>query len=101
MPDAKPIQDALASIMKSIGAEAEHWTAQLATIWADVVGPDVARHTRPGMIDRQCLTVYVDSSVWLNELSRYGQQRMLENLRQHAGAARIRQVVLRLDPDGC
>ena len=48
--------------------------------WGAVVGPDIARRTRPGSLVEGCLTVLVDNSPWLHEL----------NLRQPELLARIR-----------
>jgi hypothetical protein len=48
--------------------------------WVAVVGPDIARRTRPGSLVEGCLTILVDNSPWLHEL----------NLRQPELLARIR-----------
>ena len=37
--------------------------------WATMVGAEVARRTRPGTLVEGCLTVVVDNSPWLHELS--------------------------------
>jgi hypothetical protein len=37
--------------------------------WAALVGPDVARRTRPQSLTGGCLHVVVDNSVWLHELT--------------------------------
>jgi hypothetical protein len=37
--------------------------------WAAVVGGDVARRARPGRLAEGCLTVVVDNSPWLHELT--------------------------------
>ena len=37
--------------------------------WAGLVGPDTARRTQPGRLEHGCLTVAVDNSPWLHELS--------------------------------
>lgn len=48
--------------------------------WEAVVGSDTARRTRPGSLVEGCLTIMVDNSPWLHELS----------LRQPELLARIR-----------
>ena len=100
MPDAVPIQDVVTRIMKTLGADADLWTQRLADAWTDVAGQDVARHSRPGLLENGVLTVYVDSSVWLSEISRYGRNALLDNLRRRFSRARIREIRVRLDPDG-
>jgi hypothetical protein len=37
--------------------------------WPAVVGDDVARRARPGQLAEGCLTVVVDNSPWLHELT--------------------------------
>jgi hypothetical protein len=37
--------------------------------WSALVGPDVARRTRPQSLTNGCLHVVVDNSVWLHELT--------------------------------
>jgi hypothetical protein len=37
--------------------------------WAALVGPETARRTQPGRLEHGCLTVTVDNSPWLHELT--------------------------------
>jgi len=37
--------------------------------WSELVGPDVARRTRPQSFAHGCLTIAVDNSPWLSELT--------------------------------
>ncbi len=92
--------DALPGVMKRLGLDTEHWVETLTKEWRQVVGSAVGSHTRPGRIDGSRLTVFVDSSVWLNELKRYGAKQMLQNLQSRFGASRIRNIRLQVDPDG-
>ena len=66
--------------------------------WPDVAGPAVAKHTRPGRLERNTLVVFVDSSAWLNDLLRYGQKLILEKLQKKFGADKISAVRFLLDP---
>ncbi|MFO7871122.1 MAG: DUF721 domain-containing protein [Kiritimatiellia bacterium] len=98
--EAVAIGDVVPSVMKKLGIESQHWLTVMNTDWEKLVGPEVARHTRPGRFERGRLTVFVDSSVWLNELARYGREEMLSNLRREFGGKRVKSLNLRLDPDG-
>lgn len=98
--DASPIGAMVPRIMKKIGLADQHWLEELAAEWAGLVGEAVAKHTRPGRFQAKELTVFVDSSVWLNELSRYGRKEMLAKLEQRFGDRDIKSVNLKLDPDG-
>lgn len=96
--EPRHIGDIVGGILNGLCYEDVGWVAELAAQWNTVAGETVARHTRPGSIELQCLTVFVDNSAWLNELSRYGQSQLLENIRTHLGDDRITSLRLRLDP---
>jgi predicted nucleic acid-binding Zn ribbon protein len=91
--------DALPGLMRKLGLDSEHWIETLTQEWVAIVGNAVGAHTRPGRVDGKHLTVFVDSSVWLNELKRYGAKQMLQNLQSRLGASRIQQIRLQLDPE--
>lgn len=97
-PDEQRLADVLPGLMKRFGIEGAHWVSVLAEEWAALVGEAVATHTRPGRVDAGRLVVFVDSSVWLDELSRYGKGKMLENLQVRFGKRRIKSISLQLDP---
>ena len=97
--DPATIGDVVSDIIRQFDGACESWLTELAMAWGKVVGDPVAQHTRLGTFESACLTVYVDSSVWLNELSRFGTGQMMDNLRQHLGDDRIQKIRLRLDPE--
>ena len=103
-PDARQdptnIAGFLAQAMKKLGLEGDHWLDVLQAEWPKIVGEAVAKHTHPGRFEKRRLTVFVDSSTWLNELSRYGQKAMLANIQKRFGKGRIGSVYFQLDPDG-
>ncbi len=45
--------------------------------WPDLVGKDIAAHTRPGAVRGNTVTVFVDSSVWMQELQARGTAAMI------------------------
>lgn len=67
--------------------------------WVALVGEPIARHVRPGRMDRGVLYVFVSNSVWLSELKRHGESAMLEKLQARFGADKITSLHMRLDPD--
>lgn len=88
------------NVLKRMGLAHAAWAAEIADAWPSIVGKQLARHTRPGTLQGSELTVYVDSSVWLNELQRYGLAALLGNVQEYAGVDKVRRVRLQLDPDG-
>ncbi len=88
------------NVLKRMGLAHAAWAAEIVDAWLSIAGKQLARHTRPGTLQGSELTVYVDSSVWLNELQRYGLAALLANVQEYAGADKVRRVRLQLDPDG-
>ncbi len=87
------------NVLKRMGLAHAAWAAEIADAWPVIAGKQLAKHTRPGTLQGTGLTVYVDSSVWLNELQRYGLAALLKNVQEYAGAGKVRRVRLQLDPD--
>lgn len=106
IPDATPPPEdrtihagkVIPDLMKSLGLEEQHWLTELADRWDEIAGGTVSSHTRPGRVSGDRLTVFVDNSAWLNELQRYGKQKLLTNVRAEFGD-KISSLELRLDPD--
>jgi predicted nucleic acid-binding Zn ribbon protein len=94
-----PISELMPGVMKKFGLEDRFWEQSLLREWEAIVGPQVARHTRPGRVQGAVLHVYVSHSTWLNELMRYGMKEMLANIQAKFGTQRIRSVRLALDPE--
>ena len=90
--------DAVTDLMKRLGLDRQAWLERLEGEWATVVGNAVAGHTRPGRLDGKRLIVFVDSSVWLHELTHGGQDTMLANLQKCFGADKVTSIRLQLDP---
>ncbi len=86
-------------VMKGLGLSGLQWTAELAEAWPLVVGEQVAGHTRPGRMLGTELVVYVDSSVWLSELQRYGLKGLCAKVQDYCGKQKVRGIRLQLDPD--
>lgn len=85
--------------LQGFGLDQDLWHRQILEAWPEMVGPDITRRARPGRIENRVLTVYVTSSAWLSELSRFGQRQILAKLQARFGPDRIRSVRLALDPD--
>ena len=97
--EADSVADVIPVLMKRLGLEDQQWMDRLAEEWPKLVGAAVARHTRPGRVQRENLVVFVDNSTWLSELARYGKDPMLANLQKQFGNDRIKSVSFQLDPD--
>ncbi len=98
-PHEAGIGDVVAGLLRCIGAGPNPWLRQLEDEWPRIVGEPVAAHTRPGRFDRGTLTVFVDHSIWLMELSRIGRKEMLKKVQARFPGEGIRDIRLNLDPD--
>src|SRR5262245_35849659 len=61
------VADLVASAVPQIGPRLLE--ARVRTRWSSVVGREIARRTQPGRLEQGCLTVTVDNSPWLQELT--------------------------------
>lgn len=91
--------EALEHIFKTPELKDMLWMQNLTDHWVDIAGEQVARQARPGHLRNGRLTVFVRSPVWMNELMRFGKQKLLDNLQQHFGKARIADLRFAADPD--
>lgn len=67
--------------------------------WDTVVGAEVARRTRPGPLVEGCLTVVVDNSPWLHELS-LRQPEVLATIQRRAPSVRALRLTVGPLPAG-
>lgn len=98
-PGGVTMASGVENVLKRMGLSHAAWAAEIADAWPAIAGKQLAVHTRPGTLQGADLTVYVDSSVWLNELQRYGLPALLRNVQEYAGEGKVRRVRLQLDPD--
>ena len=96
--DPSALAGIIPDVLKRLGLDNQHWLEVMCDEWTGMVGADVAKHTRPGGFQNKNLTIFVDSSVWLSELSRFGRDKILPNLHKRFGADRIATISLKLDP---
>lgn len=95
------IGQVIPSLMRKLGLKEQHTIGMALEDWPAIVGPAVAGHTRPGSVRNGRMVVFVDSAVWLSELTRCGgREQILANVRRKLGYETVRSIVLQADPDG-
>ena len=82
---AIPIGEAIGDVLKNIGFHRRKSLAGLEDIWRDCVGQEASKHTRVAGFRAGVLTVEVDSSAWLQELSSFYREEILDKLRESSG----------------
>lgn len=67
--------------------------------WVDVVGEDLAAHSRPTALDRGRLVVTCESSAWASEF-RWLEKQVLERLAETTGSDRITALSVKVERTG-
>lgn len=96
--EATPIARAISPVIKSIIRSDEPDLEKIEQKWESIVGKDAVAHCKPGKIEHGALTIFVDSTVWLNELKRYRKKIILARLQNFLGRDKMSAVIFRLDP---
>jgi predicted nucleic acid-binding Zn ribbon protein len=66
--DPQPLSVVLAKLVKARGWQQPAAEARLFGMWAVVVGPDLASHSRPVMLEDGVLTIEAESTAWATQL---------------------------------
>jgi len=64
--------------------------------WSEIVGPDLAAHTRPAAIDGEKLVVVADDPVWASEF-RWLEKELIARVETVSGSDRIKGLIVRVD----
>lgn len=85
----------LAGVAHRLGLESKLFEARLRRHWPDIVGEPMATHTRPDQIRFKKLQIFVQNSVWLQQLT-FLKPVLLEKVNGLAGGALVTDIVLRI-----
>ncbi len=98
-PASKGVEKALKR-MEKFGIKTSAHEILIQSEWIKIVGPDLAKHTIPGNLDKGNLTVYVMGSAWLAELRRSSLPKMIRRINEHHGETIVKSINLRPAPSG-
>ncbi len=65
----RPIKGIVKEVLEELGQDKDTKESQVLDVWPEVVGKRATKHTRPVVLKDEKLTVNVDTSGWLYELS--------------------------------
>lgn len=82
--------------MARIGLTQRFRESALQDHWRETMGEFVAAHTRPAGLQRNVLTVEVDHSAWLHEMTLFHKKAMLQNLQKRFADLGIKDLKFRL-----
>jgi hypothetical protein len=89
----------VASILKTVthrhGIDLKLLEYQLHQRWLEIVGPQIAAHSRPDQIRFKKLYLIVEDSVWLQHLT-FLKPALLEKIHEAVGAQAVTDIVLRV-----
>ncbi len=89
------IGSVLAGLAHRLGLESKLLETRLHRRWSEIVGRQIATHTRPDQIRFKKLYVYVQHSVWLQQLT-YLKPALLDKINAAAGESLVSDLVLRI-----
>ena len=96
-PDAaRPTTRLVPQLMKKLGLEQRLQQSQVFFLWPNIVGADIARHAQPVSLRNGILVIAVDHPVWLQELSRYHKQLILQKVWSSVGKKAVREITFRI-----
>ena len=100
MPRAfQPIGAILQTVVQRQGLAVKLLEHQLWQRWPEIAGPQIAAHSRPDQIRFRKLTLFVQSSVWLQQLL-FLKPSLIEKINARAGSVIVTDIVLRVGDIG-
>jgi predicted nucleic acid-binding Zn ribbon protein len=94
--EPRPLRDALADVSADLGLPDPDAFGTLVDHWQDLVGDDLAAHSRPGSLHDGVLRVTVDTAPRATQL-RYLETRVVEQASQLVGTDLVRAMHVRVD----
>jgi hypothetical protein len=95
----QPIGSVLQAVVHQHGLTARLFEHQLPQRWADIAGSAIAAQSRPDHIRFRKLYLFVQNSVWLQQLV-FLKPRLIEKINEAAGSNVITDIVLRVGDVG-
>ena len=94
-PDPKPLKASLDKVARSLGGPDSRSLSGVFVHWPDIVGPQLAAHSRPLSLSSGVLVVGVTEPGWATEL-RYLESELLGRFSEVLGDGVVERVEVRL-----
>jgi predicted nucleic acid-binding Zn ribbon protein len=95
MSDLHQLGDSIDAVVRAMRGSSARATAGVFGRWDEAVGPTIAAHARPALLDDGKLIVEVEEPGWATQL-RYLESELLERLTGVAGADAVRSIEVRV-----
>ena len=90
-----PIGDIVKAVFARLENEKTFTKEDIEGQWKTLVGPAAAKHTRPAALRKGVLTVFVDTSGWLQQMT-LQKRKTLKQLKRSFGKDRILGIQFRI-----
>jgi predicted nucleic acid-binding Zn ribbon protein len=95
-PAPKRLGDVLPEVTRGLGLPDPSTLRELRAAWPEIVGGQIASHSRPRTLRDRVLTIAVDSAPWATQL-RYLEAELLARLQARAGPGVVERIRLAVD----
>ena len=92
---ATPIKDILKTVFERLESGKTYTREDIEVKWKEIAGETGFKHSRPIVFKKNILTVYVDNSVWMQELSMQ-KRKILKSLQKELGKDRISDIQFKI-----
>ena len=89
------IENILKDVIKNLGGKDRPTEEDVVLFWAGAAGEKAAKHSKPVMFKKSVLTVNVDDSSWLYELTTKKKE-IIRNLEGSFGSKKVKEVRFRI-----
>ena len=90
-----PIGDIVKAVFARLESEKTFSKEDIEEQWKTLMGPAGSRHSRPASLRKGVLTVFVDSSGWMQEMS-LRKRKILKQLKRQFGKDKISGIQFRI-----
>ncbi len=92
-----PIKPILDKVLKNLDLKRKHEQGKICEFWEEGVGKKIAGHTSPySLAEQGKLLVNVDSSPWVEELTRFHKEKIKREINKLLGQEAVKEIVFRV-----
>ena len=96
--DPRRVSDFLDAATRRLGAPGSNVTMRVFSRWPDLVGPDIAAHSRPVSLHDGTLVLAVDHPAWATQL-RFMTADLLTRIAEVTGGSEVVEIQVRVAPE--
>ena len=89
--DVSRVADVLKDLFGKLEKNKGFFKEEIEATWEKVAGQKAFKHSRPVSLRKKILSIYVDSSVWMEELT-LKKRFLLKGLRKELGREKIEEI---------